>query len=102
MVRMRLFPGLLVVFLVIALAGCPWPVKPGDTRFSSADPGSQRDTGWFNLPTGADGAGEEVEEREVVEPDVIRRDGELLYVLNQYRGLSIVDLDTDHVEFINV
>jgi len=35
--------------------------------------------------------------REVVEPDVIRRDGDLLYVLNQYRGLSIVDLSTEEV-----
>ena len=28
----------------------------------------------------------------MVGPDVIRRDGDLLFVLNQYRGLSIVDL----------
>lgn len=32
--------------------------------------------------------------REVVEPDVIRKDGSLLYILNQYRGLTIVDLDS--------
>ncbi|HRZ83678.1 MAG TPA: beta-propeller domain-containing protein, partial [Candidatus Hydrogenedentes bacterium] len=31
--------------------------------------------------------------REVVEPDVIRRDGNLLYILNQHRGLTLVDLD---------
>ena len=30
----------------------------------------------------------------MVEPDVIRQTGNLLYVLNQYRGLTIVDLDT--------
>jgi hypothetical protein len=35
--------------------------------------------------------------REVVEPDVIRREGNLLYVLNQYRGLSVVDLDTEEI-----
>lgn len=37
------------------------------------------------------------EPREVVEPDVIRRDGRYLYILNQYRGLTIVDLDTETV-----
>ncbi|HNR36510.1 MAG TPA: beta-propeller domain-containing protein, partial [Candidatus Hydrogenedentes bacterium] len=35
--------------------------------------------------------------REVVEPDVIRRIGNLLYVLNQYRGLTIVNLDTNAI-----
>ncbi len=32
-----------------------------------------------------------------VEPDVIRRDGNLLYILNQYRGLVIVNLDTQSI-----
>lgn len=30
--------------------------------------------------------------RDVVEPDVIRQDGDTLYILNQYRGLTVVDL----------
>jgi len=33
--------------------------------------------------------------RELVEPDVIRRSDNLLYILNQYRGLTIVDLATE-------
>ncbi len=36
-------------------------------------------------------------DRQLVEPDVIRREGNLLYILNQYRGLSIVDLETESV-----
>jgi len=39
-----------------------------------------------------DGVGTGEAERQVVEPDVIRRDGQYLYILNQYRGLTIVDL----------
>lgn len=43
------------------------------------------------------GAGDEGATREVVEPDVIRRHDNLLYVLNQFRGLSLVDLETETV-----
>jgi hypothetical protein len=39
-----------------------------------------------------EGEGETAKPRDVVEPDVIRRDGNILYVLNQYRGLTLVDL----------
>src|SRR5690606_13417489 len=35
--------------------------------------------------------------REVVEPDVIRRQDNILYILNQHRGLTIVDLETHEV-----
>lgn len=94
--------GLLVVsaLLLGLLAGCPpfWP--PQHPSFLSADP--YRNTNMTDGPPYAqpggvdDSTGEEGEaEREVVEPDVIRRDGNWLYVLNQYRGLSIVDLDTE-------
>lgn len=41
--------------------------------------------------------GETDTERELVEPDVIRREGDRLYVLNQYRGLTIADLTNEVV-----
>lgn len=65
--------------------------------FTSADP-AQR--GIYNETldgTPTPDAGEEneggKESRELVEPDVIRRAGNLLYILNQHRGLIIADLD---------
>ncbi len=81
--------------VVLLLAGCPWwrPAKPH--QFTSAD-GASRNTLFDGaLLAGApeDGAGRN-ETREVIEPDVIRRDGPLLYILNQYRGLTIVDLES--------
>ncbi len=74
----------------------------GETRapeFLSASP--ENNYRWDELPEYVpEGEGiavddEEGDTRELVEPDVIRRDGNLLYILNQYRGLSIVDLDTE-------
>ena len=88
--KLHVILGLLAIIAV----GCPWF---GDYEFRSADLRSSRNS-FGNLldVVAAEGAGdaEETEEtREVVEPDVIRRDGDLLYVLNQYRGLTMVDLD---------
>lgn len=90
----------LAVLVALAVVGCP---RPQQERFTSADvrgvnrgaglggldglPGS---IGLDELVDGAGGA--EAVAREVVEPDVVRRDGNLLYVLNQFRGLTIVDL----------
>ena len=98
---MRNIAYLLTLSVVVSLcAGCPCG-KPGDPRFTSAN---QSGGGWWGLldgilaPMGAEdneGAGEQEQPREVVEPDVIRRDGNLLYVLNQYRGLTIADLDSE-------
>lgn len=87
--------GLMLILLVLPLAGCPLVNQM--RAFTSADT-----TGNGNLDTGAEGAGGEGQTpdvdnggtREVVEPDVIRRVDNLLYVLNQYRGLTIVDLDS--------
>ncbi len=65
-------------------------------QYMSADTGNNYGDIFTGVPgTGPeDGENEgEYESRELVEPDVIRREGELLFVLNQYRGLSIVDLD---------
>lgn len=96
---MRQVSRLSIILLIgVLLAGCPW-VNGRQHTFTSADPrgnGAVLDGPDYGAPgedTATEGEGEA--EREVVEPDVIRRDGNLLYVLNQYRGLSIVDLDTD-------
>jgi len=85
-----------LVFALVLVSGCPW-INPEKHQFTSADT-SWRGGGLFdNLAPGDTatdvGAEGEAEQREVVEPDVIRRDGALMYVLNQYRGLTIVDLD---------
>ncbi len=94
------FPGLVCVAVAAALlAGCP--PRPTDYSFASADPGG-RNGFWDDLFGGVDLApvadeGDGEQQREVVEPDVIRQDGSLLYVLNQYRGLMIVDLDTERI-----
>jgi hypothetical protein len=83
---------------IALLAGCHDPI--GQNTFTSAAPNGR---GLFDeyLPTApgrdtpTDGEGEAP--REVVEPDVIRKAGSLLYVLNQHRGLLIVDLDAGTV-----
>ncbi|MFP4499659.1 MAG: beta-propeller domain-containing protein [Candidatus Hydrogenedentota bacterium] len=90
-----------VSLLLVAglLAGCPFLDPSGNHRFTTADPNNRFHEPLLDAPANeTDGEGEDFElgsgeEREVVEPDVIRRDGNLLYVLNQHRGLSIVDLD---------
>lgn len=90
-----------VLFAAGLLIGCPQIVQPPtDLEFTSADAANSR--GALNgpdVPTdAAEGEGEDDggdTPRSVVEPDVIRRVGSLLYILNQYRGLSIVDLSTN-------
>ena len=94
---LRLFPLFGLVLVAGLLVGCPDPGS-GATRFTSADVGGPyRDVLLEVPPAAPDDAngGEGEAEREVVEPDVIRQDGDLLYVLNQYRGLSIVDLASE-------
>lgn len=84
--------------LALLLAGCPWRNPHKNPQFTSAE-GITRNglyDGAVTTGTPEDGAGGD-EVREVVEPDIIRRDGSLLYILNQYRGLSIVDLDSQEV-----
>lgn len=89
---------LILVFLVLPLAGCPL-ITPQNRTFMSADTGQNAIFDGTGAEAGGDGEAPSVDDggvqREVVEPDVIRRQGNLLYVLNQYRGLTIVDLDTD-------
>lgn len=95
----RLASMALAVALLLGLAGCPFPLpKPGE--FLSANPAGGSRFNDFNSPaptTGAedDGAGEGETPRDVVEPDVIRQVDDTLYVLNQYRGLSIIDLESE-------
>ncbi len=85
----------IIAFVLIATSACI-PDPNSNIRFTSAD----RNYRFWGLPgvlTAADGAGGGTEEqpvqRTVVEPDVIRRNGPWLYVLNQFRGLTIVNLD---------
>jgi len=102
--------GILIVliFVVGSLSGCFLfkPKPPTDDNqppadkpsFISADPGGGMNyfRGWLDMVAGetegTPGADNQPV-REVVEPDVIRKDGSLLYILNQYRGLTIVDLE---------
>jgi beta propeller domain-containing protein len=92
------------VWLPVALCfvgvNCEIIIRP-PAQFTSADTSG----GFFPFrdvlaPPGEltdDGAALDAEAREVVEPDVIRRDGNLLYILNQFRGLTIVDLDASAI-----
>ncbi|MBI2423688.1 MAG: beta-propeller domain-containing protein [Candidatus Hydrogenedentes bacterium] len=93
---------LVTLTLAGSLAGCPWfpfiPVTPHE--FLSADTGNRNFgalPGTVDDATGAEGEespGGDSASREVVEPDVVRRVGNTLYILNQHRGLLIVDLDS--------
>lgn len=90
-----------VSIAVLALSGCPL-IRPLNYTFTSADSSAGRNAMYNGLFPGArdtseDTSGENEVERELVEPDVIRRAGNLLYVLNQYRGLTIVDLDAEEM-----
>ncbi len=109
--------GMLLVLslLLVMFPGCPKktvnpnpvlpgtsmnPVGPGESPvFYSANAGTNR--GAVDTLAPSAGATNTAESgsttREVVEPDVIRRDGKFLYVLNQYRGLTVVDLDQQKV-----
>ncbi|MBL7648125.1 MAG: beta-propeller domain-containing protein [Candidatus Hydrogenedentes bacterium] len=88
---------LIFILLLLPLAGCP--IIEQVRTFTSADVNSngaldgdaEGGEGEGESPGTDNGGGEE---REVVEPDVIRRVDNLLYVLNQYRGLTIVDLES--------
>ena len=91
---------LMLALVVAGCAGCPNPL-PSLVRFTSADTANQ---GWFGDGLLAPGAAEDTMEgaqdavsREVIEPDVIRRSGNVLYVLNQYRGLTLTDLDAQTI-----
>ncbi len=89
---------ILLLLVLLGLVGCPL-VTIEQRTFTSADVsnGGGRGNGPEILEGDAaeEGEGDGGGGRTVVEPDVIRRDGNLLYVLNQFRGLSIVNLDTD-------
>ncbi len=101
---MRRTSGYVFLFsLCVILGGCPWTRS---AKFTSADVGAAglgREVidDASEAPGGAegegDGTGAAAPERTVTEPDVIRRDGNILYVLNQFRGLTAVDLDTHAV-----
>ncbi len=91
--------GLTGVCALVLLVGCPLDqTKP---RFLNAATSQYvyRDLAGGFVPGATDTATNTTsqESRDVVEPDVIRRVGNLLYVLNQYRGLTLVDLKTQAI-----
>ncbi len=110
---MRRIALLSVLCLVLVLlSGCPKtitpvPVTPGTSVepvgpsenpvFYSASTSFYRNAVDALTPSAGTGTETGSTDREVVEPDVIRRDGKFLYVLNQYRGLTVVDLDQQTV-----
>ena len=91
--------ALILTILGLALAGCP--LMNNNRTFTSADTNQSGLFGGLGAEGEADGEAPAADEgggqREVVEPDVIRRQENLLYVLNQYRGLTIVDLDAQQL-----
>lgn len=81
------------------ITGCPWKPQDNSPTFTSAGLfNPTRDIAYDASPGGEDTEHEEEpspdRNRELVEPDVIRRYGDLLFVLNQYRGLTIADLNS--------
>ena len=91
----RVTTVLLAVGLISVFSGCP---HHDDYRFTNASMyGNQ--TGMYSPATddATEGSGTAEEPREVVEPDVYRVEGSLLYVLNQHRGLALIDLDDNAI-----
>lgn len=89
-----------VITIVLILAGCPRPNGPRGFKYTSADlTGGYRSLGGYlnDVAAGGEGGGGEAPVRELVEPDVIRQVGDTLFVLNQYRGLTLVDLDSQTI-----
>lgn len=97
--RCRYFSRFGLLFVVTAsaatLAGCPLLDLLRPAEFRSAD--IQRNMTRLDMIAFAPGAGAEEDAapvREVTEPDIIRQQGRTLFILNQYRGLLTVDLDS--------
>ncbi|NUM54970.1 MAG: beta-propeller domain-containing protein [Candidatus Hydrogenedentes bacterium] len=99
---MRKSLALLTILLIAGLvAGCPRPSGPGGFKYTSADlTGGYRSLGGYlnDVAAGGEGGGGgDAPARELVEPDVIRQVGDTLFVLNQYRGLTLVDLESQTI-----
>ncbi|MBI4560173.1 MAG: beta-propeller domain-containing protein [Candidatus Hydrogenedentes bacterium] len=90
-----------LALVALGMSGCPWWFQPRKQQFTNAD----RSAGWRygDQLDGIGGApaegtdGGATAPREVVEPDVTRRVDSLLFVLNQYRGLTLVDLNSEQI-----
>lgn len=87
-------PKLIMLLLVMAFfVGCPPIWQKYDFTNADLSYTGYRDGFFDGLPSSnTDAEGEGKETREVVEPDVIRRNGDILYILNQYRGLTLINL----------
>ncbi len=78
--------------------GEPGEGEPEDITFTSADTSNfYRNDLETEEPVMVEDEETDGEDRELVEPDVIRRAGDLLFILNQYRGLTITDLAQETV-----
>ncbi|HOZ48139.1 MAG TPA: beta-propeller domain-containing protein [Candidatus Hydrogenedentes bacterium] len=92
---------LILVLALVSGTCCGCPRWFSNAKYTSADYSRQYRNvlgGLFGMAAQEDtGAEGETEVREVVEPDVIRQDGNRLYILNQYRGLTVVDLDSETI-----
>ncbi len=119
--------GIFAILLTICICACPKkppniPSESGDqqyiegnldeednegifegeeVQFTSAGVLNNRNGEYGHTPTtdvseGSEEGGED-NKRELVEPDVYRRIDNYLFVLNQYRGLTIVDLNAKSV-----
>ncbi|HUW60223.1 MAG TPA: beta-propeller domain-containing protein [Candidatus Bathyarchaeia archaeon] len=92
----RVTTVLLAAGLIAVFSGCP---RYDNYRFTNANAYGNR-YGMYSPATddAAEGSGTDAEApREVVEPDVYRVEGNILYVLNQHRGLALIDLDDNAI-----
>ena len=104
--------SVLVVWMVGAAAcsstpDVPHAPDPGDSDFISAAPGgggaygATADSSTEGGRNEAPAAQETTPEREIEEADIVKLDGNLLYALNSYRGLYIIDMaDPDAPEIL--
>ena len=104
--------SVLVVWMLGAAAcsstpDVPHAPDPGDSDFISAAPGgggaygAAEDSSTEGGRNEAPAAQETTPEREIEEADIVKLDGNLLYALNSYRGLYIIDMaDPDDPEIL--
>jgi len=116
MTSTRLATACLLVLALAACGGGGGTAQPGAQAFTSQPPGGSAsrggavDAGTSGAPstatpgTSADataGSGGSTASRAVAEADVYARAGDLLYVLNGYRGLQVIDLaDPGHPRLV--
>ncbi|HEX2879428.1 MAG TPA: beta-propeller domain-containing protein [Polyangiaceae bacterium] len=100
------FPFVLVAFLTLigcnsVLVSCDatQPVVPSDHGFESVDPSNPAGDGRLNPPTAGaggsaagDGDADGDPDRAIEEADIVKIEGDTLYALSQFGGLSTIDI----------